>query len=403
MGLDPARVRALAAECGLAVAAVGPAEPDDALATLLERRVRAGHLRGLEWYTVERARVAADPRNLQATVRSVISVGIPYWSDDVDPPRDGEPRGRIARYAWGRDYHRTLRARLEALHRRLEGEVGRPIEARFLSDTARIVDRAAAARAGMGWYGKNTMILVPRHGSWVMLGELLVDLEIDRDRPLRSRCGQCRACRDACPTGALVDDYVLDAPRCLSYITIEHRGPIPRDLRPRLGNWVFGCDVCQDVCPYTAAARPSDEPDFRPESIEHAFPSLRWLLRMTEAEFREIYRGTAVLRAKRPGLARNAAVALGNVGTPVDLALLEEVVVGHDAPLVRGHAAWAMARIDRASSTPFLLRRLAPEPDAGARAEIVDALNGLSLPSGLDDAESAVTHASCTIPGRPCS
>ena len=374
MDLDPARVRALAAECGLDVAAVGPADPFPGLADLLESRVRAGHMAGLDWFTVERARFSADPRNLQPTARSIVSVGIPYWRPEVVPPAGDEPRGRIARYAWGRDYHSTLRARMESLHRRLERELGREIEARFLVDTARIVDRAAAARSGLGWYGKNTMLLVPRHGSWVMIGELVVDVEIAPDAPLRPRCGRCTGCLDACPTGALVDAYTLDTPRCIAFLTIELRGPIPREIRPQLGDWVFGCDVCQEVCPYTAAALPSDEPTFLPERVEHAFPPLRWLLRMSDAEFRATYRGTAVLRAKRAGLARNAAVALGNVGSPSDLAVLEDVVIGHDEPLVRAHAAWAMTRLDPAGATPFLLRRLAVEPDAGVRGEIVDSL-----------------------------
>ncbi|HUZ03523.1 MAG TPA: tRNA epoxyqueuosine(34) reductase QueG [Thermomicrobiaceae bacterium] len=374
MALDPARVRALAAECGLQVATVGPADPFLGLADLLEGRVRAGYMHGLDWFTVDRARFSSNPHNLLSSARSIVSVGIPYRHADVVPPPDDVPRGRIARYAWGRDYHRTLRARMEALHRRLEGEAGRPIEARLLVDTARIVDRAAAARSGLGWYGKNTMVLVPHHGSWVMLGELLVDLEIEPDAPLRPRCGRCTGCLDACPTGALVDAYTLDTPRCISFLTIELRGSIPRELRSQLGDWVFGCDVCQEVCPYTAAALPSREPTFQPERVENAFPPLHWLLRMSEDEFRSTYRGTAVLRTKRAGLARNAAVALGNVGTAADLALLEEVVVCHDEPLVRGHAAWALARLDPQGAAPFLVRRLSTDPDPEVRAEIADAL-----------------------------
>lgn len=375
--IERATLARLAAECGLAVTGVTTAEPFARLEDKLEAHVRAGRMEGLDWFTVERARFSTDPRNLHSTACSIVAVAVPYWQPDVEPPDDDEPRGRIARYAWGRDYHKTLRSRMKALHARLEAELGRPIEARFLVDTARIVDRAAAARSGLGWYGKNTMILVPGHGSWVMLGELVIDVELEPDAPLRPKCGRCTRCLDICPTGALVDAYTLDTPRCLSFLTIELRGPIPRELRPKLGNWVFGCDLCQEICPYTRAARPTDDAEFQPKRIENAFPSLRWLLRMSESEFRDIYQGTAVMRAKRAGLARNAAVALGNVGSGDNLALLEEVVAGHDEPLVRGHAAWAMARIDLNAATPSLIRGLASEEDRSVRDEIVAALNAI--------------------------
>lgn len=369
------RLQELARQAGLTVSAVTTADAFPEAAAVLLERIREGHMAGLDWFTEDRARFSADPRNLHPAARSIISVGVPYWQPDIQPPQDGVPRGRISRYAWGRDYHKTLRARMERLHALLEDELGRRIEARFLVDTARIVDRAAAARAGLGWYGKNTMLLVPGYGSWVMLGELVVDVEIEPDAPLRPRCGRCTACIDVCPTGALVAPYTLNTPRCISFLTIELRGPIPRELRPLMGNWVFGCDLCQEICPYTAAARPVADPDFQPELIEHCFPALDWLLRMTEEEFREVYRGRAVLRAKRSGLARNAAVALGNIGRPADLAILEEALTRHDLPLVRGHAAWAMARIDAGTSRPALLAALERERDPYVREEIQQALD----------------------------
>src|SRR5579875_2520637 len=379
--IDRVRLSELAANAGLAVTGVTSADPFDGLGERLDRLARAVHVDGMDWFTVERSRFAANPRNLHASARSIVAVGVPFWNPDIQPPDDDEPRGRIARYAWGRDYHKTLKTRMQALHRLLEDETGRSIEARLLVDTARIVDRAVAARSGLGWYGKNSMILVPRHGSWVMLGELVLDLELKPDPPLKPRCGQCRHCLDACPTGALIDDYTLHAPTCISFLTIELRGAIPVELRSKMGNWVFGCDICQDVCPYTGAARPVDDSAFQPERVEHAFPSLRWLLRMSEAEFRETYRGRSVLRTKRSGLARNAAVALGNVGSTGDLALLEEVVACHDEPLVRGHAAWAMGRIDRAAALPFLTGRLDVEPEADVRYELRQAIDGpLAIP-----------------------
>lgn len=383
--IDRARLAALAAQAGLSVTGVTSADPFDGLGEKLERHVRAGHVEGMDWFTVERSHFAANPQNLHGTARSIVAVGIPFWNPSIVPPDDDEPRGRIARYAWGRDYHKTFKTRMKEFHRLLEAETGRSIEARLLVDTARIVDRAVAARSGLGWYGKNSMILVPRHGSWVMLGELILDIELEPDPPLKSRCGQCRRCLDACPTGALIDDHTVHAPTCTSFLTIELRGTIPAEIRAKMGNWVFGCDVCQDVCPYTGAAQPEDDPDFRPERVEHAFPSLRWLLKMSEDEFREVYRGRAVLRAKRSGLGRNAAIALGNVGTAQDLDVLEETVMSHDEPLVRGHAAWAMGQIDRQGSLSFLEQRLEIERDSAVCQEIRHVIDGpLALP-GLEE------------------
>jgi epoxyqueuosine reductase len=374
MSVDRDQIRRLATNAGLSVTGVTDARPFDDYEPVVIDRIRAGHIDGLPWFTEERARFSIDPRNLHETARSIIAVGVPYWMPDIQHPRDGVKRGRISRYAWGRDYHRTLRQRMKALHSSLESAVGRDVEARFLVDTARIIDRAAAARSGLGWYGKNTMILVPRRGSWVMLGELIVDIDIEPDPPLTPRCGRCTRCQDICPTGALVDDYVLDVPRCISFLTIELRGPIPRHLRSQVGDWVFGCDMCQEICPYTGAALPEDEPSFRPETVDHAYPPLHWLLRMTDAEFRAAFRGTAVMRAKWHGMARNAAVALGNVGDERDLEALEACLRTHPDAVTRGHAGWAMGRISPELSTPALSRALASETDEFVRVEIQDAL-----------------------------
>ena len=371
--LDRHRLAEIAAECGIVAVGVTTAEPFDGLGDLLADRVNAGNLRGLDWFTVERARYSADPRNLHPTGRSIISIGVPYRLEPVACPND-EPRGKISRYAWGDDYHRTLKQRMGELHGRLERELGQQIEARFLVDTARIVDRAVAARSGLGWYGKNTLILVPGHGSWVMLGDMIVDVEIEPDEPLKPKCGRCTMCLDRCPTGALQPGYVVETPRCISYLTIELRDAIPHELRPLMGRWVFGCDDCQEVCPYTGAAKPNNDDAFSSKTIDNAFPRLRWLLTMPESEFRETYRGTAVLRAKRSGLARNAAIALGNCGSDDDLELLELVVSAHDLPLVRGHAAWAMARLNQAAAEPFLSRQLHTETDQTVRDEIQSAL-----------------------------
>ncbi|MCC6790590.1 MAG: tRNA epoxyqueuosine(34) reductase QueG [Thermomicrobiales bacterium] len=366
-------MKSLALTHGLEVAAISSADQFDGLADHLESHIAAGHVAGFDWFTPERARFSAAPRNLHPTARSIVSVGVPYWSGSAHPP-DTIPRGRISRYAWGNDYHAVLKTRMRSLHAAIEAAAQRPVEARFLVDTARIVDRAAAARAGIGWYGKHSCLIVPGHGSWVMLGNLLLDLELDADEPIDKNCGRCSICLDRCPTGAIVAPYTIDSPRCLSFQTIEQRGPIPVPLRAALGNWVFGCDVCQDVCPYTGAAAMVNDPDFTPVSPERSFPRLDWLLAMSESEFRAVYRGSAVLRAKRRGLARNAAVALGNVGDDAALPTLIHALREHDEPLVRGHAAWAAGVIGGPAARLALDRARKDDPDLSVREEAARAL-----------------------------
>ncbi len=379
-------VKRLARSNGLTVAAVTSADPFPGLERHLVEHIAAGRVDGMGWFTPERAAVSAAPRQLMPGARAILSVGVAYWSIDPGMP-DDEPRGRISRYAWGIDYHKLLKRRMKALHRAIEVELGETVEARHLVDHARIVDRAVAARSGLGWYGKHTCIIVPGHGSWVMLGELLLDLDLEPDPPLKRDCGSCAICLTACPTGAIVAPYTVSAPLCLSYQTIEQRGSIPIELRAKMGDWVFGCDICQEVCPYTKAARPEPDPEFLPQHLDHAYPSLRWLLTMSEAAFRERYAGKATLRTRRVGLARNAAVALGNVGTERDVAFLMMAVREHDEPLVRGHAAWALGRMagrgvlgggTTRSVRDALGVRGGLDPDEGVRVEVIRAMETIS-------------------------
>ncbi|HEV2127029.1 MAG TPA: tRNA epoxyqueuosine(34) reductase QueG [Thermomicrobiales bacterium] len=370
-------VKKTAAEHGLEVSAVTSVDPFPEAADAVRSRIDAGHLDGMDWFTHERIDVAEDVRNLHPTARSILSVGLTYWSGPSEKPDDGVPRGRISRYAWGRDYHRVIEKRMKALHADLEDQLGRRIEARFLVDTARVMERAIAARSGLGWYGKHSCIIVPGHGSWILLGELVLDIPLLPDAPLGQDCGRCRICLDQCPTGAIVDAYKVNAPTCISYLTIEERGWIPRELRPKMGDWVYGCDVCQNVCPYTKAAKVTDDADMRPASIENAYPSLPWLLEMTDEEFGAHYFGTPVPRTKRRGLARNAAIALGNIGSDRYIPVLASVLREHDELLVRGHAAWAIGRL--AEHDPLTARRALEaarrsEPDAVVCDEIERAM-----------------------------
>ncbi len=357
------RVKMLAAQHGLAVNAVTTAEPFPAVADHLEAHIAAGHVEGMDWFTPERARFSTDVRNLHPAARSIISFGLAYWSGPAQKPDDGVPRGRISRYAWGKDYHRVLKRRMKALHRALCDELGEELDVRMLVDTARIVERAVAARAGLGWYGKSANLIVPGHGTWVLLGEMVTTLDLEPDAPLAKNCGRCTICIDQCPTGAIVAPYTIDAPTCISYLTIELRDVIPHELRPKMGDWVYGCDVCQDTCPYTGAAEIVDEPELRPASVSNAFPSLHWLLGMTDDEFGATYFGTPVPRTKRRGLARNAAVALGNIGTEADIPILIGALQNHDESLVRGHAAWALGLLGGVLAHEALDRAWLRDPD----------------------------------------
>jgi epoxyqueuosine reductase len=364
------RIKTLARHYGLSVSAVANADSFPDLLPILLDRIAAGHLQGLDWFTPQRAAESCDPATLMANAGSILSVGIAYWGADDGKPDDGIPRGRISRYARGGDYHQILATRMRALHAAIEEEIGHAVGARFLTDHARIVDRAVAARAGLGWYGKNACLIVPGHGSWVMLGELLLDLDLEPDQALERDCGRCHICLDRCPTGAIVAPYTIHTPSCISFQTIEQRGAIPRELRARLGDWVFGCDVCQEVCPYTSAAKKDPDPAFLPWSVEHAYPSLPALLEMSARTFRERYRGSAVMRARRAGLVRNAAVALGNIGSEDDVPHLARAALGHDLALVRGHASWALGSIGGGAARRTLLRAWERERDTDAREEI---------------------------------
>jgi epoxyqueuosine reductase len=367
--LERATLNRLASDAGLIVNGVATAEAFDVASDYVVDHIQRGHLAGLPWFSAERARESGDPRTLHSAVQSIVSVAVPFWSGTLEPPDDAL-RGRVARYAWGRDYHKTLKRRMKTLLAMIQEHTGLDIETRELVDTARAFDRAIAERAGVGWFGKNSMIIVPGHGSWVMLGEMYLDIEIEPDLQLRQNCGRCSICIDNCPTGAIVEPYRIDSPRCISFLTIEERGSIARELRPLMGNWVFGCDVCQDVCPYTGAARVVDDPDFSPEHPDNAFPELEFLARMSEAEFRERFSGTAVTRAKRKGMARNAAIALGNSGDERAIPILETMLHSHDEPLARGHAAWALGHLTGQDALQALRDAYARELEPDVRGEI---------------------------------
>ncbi len=364
-----ALVKELARELGFDLVGIASAQAfvRDRQAAL--ERVRQGLMDGLPWYSQSRVLRGTDPQALLPGARSIISVAMSYHV-----PEEGQtngPRGRVARYAWGDDYHKVMKKKLKALAEGLSQRLGRPVQARWYVDDGPMLDRAVAERAGIGWFGKNTCILTPTHGSWVFLGQLITDLELEPDQPLKKTCGQCVRCMDACPTGAIVAPYVIDNRRCISYLTIENRGPIPRELRPLIGDWVFGCDICQDVCPVNRKATASQEPAFRRRGLSTL--ELTSLLAMTQEEFRERFQGSPIKRAKLEGLKRNACVVLGNLGEVSAVPALARAL-REEAPLVRGHAAWALGRIGGGPAEAALVEALGRESDPQVVEEIQAAL-----------------------------
>ncbi|HWM87098.1 MAG TPA: tRNA epoxyqueuosine(34) reductase QueG [Kofleriaceae bacterium] len=314
----------------------------------------------------------ADVRALLAEARAVVVVAMAYDAALVPVERlAGRPTGQLARYARGRDYHAVMKPRLRELAARISRLVGCVVAARPCVDTAPVLERELAGRAGLGFVGKNTMLIAPGLGSYILLGELLLDVELEPSaaEAAPSRCGECRACLDACPTGAFVGPFLLDARRCISYLTIENRGPIPRELRPALGQRVFGCDVCQEVCPFNAAApaRTEPEPSLRPEA---AGLDLVRVLGLGAAQLRKLMRGTPLRRAGRAGLLRNVCVALGNAGDRGAVPALARALADRN-PLIRGHAAWALGRLGGRGE---LESALAHEADPAVREEIEAAL-----------------------------
>ena len=339
------------------------------------KRIRDGHMDGFSWYTEERVHRANRPEELLEGAQSVISLALSYNTGEPHQP-DGQPRGKIARYAWGDDYHDVIKKRLRAFAEKLPEIAGRPVRTRIFVDDGPMNDRAAAARAGIGWFGKNTNILTQTHGSWVFLAQVITDIPLKSDTPLKKTCGQCSLCIPACPTGAIVAPYVIDNKRCISYLTIELRGAIPRELRPLVGDWVFGCDICQDVCPVNRKAQGSLEPAFR-QRHDFAAPALIPLLELDQAEFSERFRRSPVKRAKRIGLQRNVCVALGNIGDPTAVPALAKTL-SHESSLVRQHAAWALGRIGGNEALDALQTALEDEADPEVVEEIQIALKEMA-------------------------
>jgi epoxyqueuosine reductase len=344
----------------------------------------AGH-HGAMGYLAEPAHTGArqDLRAVMSEARTLVVVALAYPSPSPSPsPSPLSPlRGRIARYARGDDYHIILRDKLVLLADAIAALAGRPVAARPCVDSAPLLEREWAERGGLVFIAKNTMLIAPGLGSYVLLGELLLDIELappPAELP-RPRCGSCRACLDACPTGAFTDAYVLDARRCISYLTIENEGAIPPELRAAIGTWIFGCDICQEVCPFNAGSNRPSAAELAPRDLDHALPDLVALALRNTNQLRQFVKRTSMRRVGRVQLLRNVAVALGNTGDAGARVGLEHLL-GNTSPLVRGHAAWGLGRLATTGALPgaevaaLLTAARKGELDAGVAAEIDAAL-----------------------------
>lgn len=374
MAMDAAKLtrnlKLKAHEIGFSLCGVCPAVPPPS-ASRLDEWLAAGYA-GKMQYIAARRDAYNHPRAVLDGVRSVVMLAMNYRT--AEPAHTGAGQGRVSRYAWGDgDYHDHIRARLSVLTEYILGIVP-TAKVRSVVDTAPFLERDFAQMAGLGWIGKNTLLLNRQNGSWFFLAALLTDVVLEYDTVQEAdHCGTCRACLDACPTAAFPQPYVLDASRCVSYLTIELREAIPDELRTGLGDWVFGCDVCQDVCPWNSKAPVSTHIELAPRP-ENDPLDLIALFELDDAAFRARFRNTPLWRPRRRGLLRNAAIALGN--RPV-LAAVPALIRGlnDEEPLVRGACVWALGRYNAVTVREALRLRQAIETDPNVRREIDVSLN----------------------------
>jgi epoxyqueuosine reductase len=346
------------------------------------RRGRHGEMGYLSNQTARQRR--ADPGLILPECRSIVVVGMPHSipeplalvpeeDESIDPPF----HGRVASYAWGDDYHDLIPPRLKQLVSFIETGIGETVPNRYYTDTGPILERDLAQRAGLGWIGKNTCLINPAQGSYIFLAEMLLGIDLEPDPPFAAdRCGTCTRCIDACPTACILPDRTIDAASCISYLTIELKNPIPAQLRPQMKNWIFGCDICQQVCPWNRRFATSLSDQVFVERPNVSSPDLMVELLLSPREFNRKFKGSPVKRAKRRGYLRNAAVALGNLKPPAAVSLLVNTLLYEPEPLVRGHAAWALGQIGGEAAWQALNKAEGREQDPYVLEEILSAAGG---------------------------
>lgn len=379
------QIRRRSRELGFALCGITTPDPPPHFA-IFQAWLESGRQGGMAYLESARARSArGQPQKLLASCRSILVLAAPYPAPS--PPRPDPMAGRLASYAQGNDYHDVLLPKLKALVGFVEEQLGRTLDFRAYTDSGPILERDLAQRAGLGWIGKNTLLIHPQYGSFFFLAEILIDLLLPPDEPFEAdRCGTCTRCLQACPTQCILPDRTLDARRCLSYLTIEWKGPLPAELREPLGNWVFGCDVCQEVCPWNQRAQsPSPDAHFLPRG-HFPITDLARELALDEIQAAERFRGSPLRRTQREGYRRNVAVALGNSRQPAAVPALSQAL-RDPLPLIRQHAAWALGRIASAHAQQALAQALPEEGDLGCQQEILGALER----KGLEPAEQGQT------------
>ncbi|GCE25742.1 epoxyqueuosine reductase [Dictyobacter alpinus] len=411
--LDTQTIKEYAYSLGFDSARITSAAPFPETKQIIQERIGRGLMDGLPWFTAERAEISCHPDALLPEAQSIITLALCYLTEQPEEPDTAVPHGRISRYSWGDDYHDLIKPKLQQFAAWLKDyakDIGNAeVETRLFVDTGRMVDRAVAQRAGLGWYGKNTNILTKGWGSWVFLAEIVTNLPLTPDAELKANCGSCEICLHACPTGALPNPYELDSTKCISFLTIELRGSIPLEMRPLMGNLIFGCDICQEVCPVnkvaekrlglrdaqgkpvialntikkrevtTVSSGQRAEKAFQPQPEFHmrpqvgSTPELIPLLALTEEDFRERFRHSPIKRTKRRGFLRNVCVALGNSKDSKAIPALTNALHDNEA-LIRSHAAWALGSIGGTDAVTALQAALVNENDEEVQKEIRCAL-----------------------------
>jgi epoxyqueuosine reductase len=341
------------------------------------QRIRKGFMGDLPWYTEKRVHTANNPQFLLDKAQSIISVSMPYYIEQKASLRKSVS-GKVARYAWGDDYHIVMKKKLEILLSNISEITKKSANGRIFVDDGAINDRAVAEKSGLGWFGKNTNILTSSHGSWILLGSIITDLKLTPDKVLKKNCGSCTTCIDLCPTGAIVGPYVLDSRKCISYLTIELKGIIPRNLRTAIGSWIFGCDICQDVCPVNKGIPNTTVSEFSPRNTNYTIAELLNFLDFNQDNFSKKFKNSPIKRAKLEGLKRNVCIALGNSQNIKAIPKLKKVLK-EETYIIKIHAAWALGQIGGTTAYKTLQNAYMQEKNEGVKQEISLSLKDIEL------------------------
>ena len=330
------------------------------------------YLEGIPWLNKERLIKGGSPDQLLHSPKSVIVVGVNYKKHKDDSYSTSDSNGRIAMYAQWEDYHLVIKKMLNEYKEILQKELSIKIDGRIFVDDGSLLEKGFAEKAGLGWFGKHTNLINSVYGSWIFLGALITDIELVPNEPVKKNCGKCELCIIECPTNAIVSPYQLDANKCISFLTIENRGAIPYDLRPLMGDWIFGCDICQDICPVNDKIDISQNTSFIEKTTSYL--DLVGILYMSQEEFSTRFSKSPIKRTKLPGLQRNACVALGNTKQKEAIPALIDTLKNNQSELVRGHSAWALGEIDTPECQNALKISLEYENDPFVLGEINRAL-----------------------------